>query len=100
MGFRVQAVAAETKELEKGWKEASGPSQALRLHYESGQIAAAGCQPMLEDVNPEVFVCRSSDEALILGVESAHGASSMYDIAFGTVGYSGTTAKDKALCET
>ena len=93
----MQAIAAETKELEKGWKEASGPSQALRLHYESGQIAAAGCQPMLEDVNPEVFFCRSSDEALILGVESAHGASSMYDIAFGTVGYSAFTAKEKAL---
>lgn len=40
---------------------------------------------MLEDVNPEVFVCRSSDEGLILGVESAHGASSMYDVAFGKV---------------
>ncbi len=86
MGLRVEAVAAETREVERGWKEASGPSQTLRLHYQSGQIAAAGCQPMLEDVNPEVFVCRSSDEALVLGVESAHGASSMYDIAFGTVG--------------
>lgn len=40
---------------------------------------------MLEDINPEVFVCRSSDEALVLGVESSQGASSMYDVAFGKV---------------
>ena len=56
------------------------------MQYQLGQIVAAGCQPLLEDVNPEVFVCRSSDEALILGVDSSSGATSMHDMALGKVG--------------
>lgn len=42
---------------------------------------------MLEDVNPEVFLCRSNDKALILGVESSNGESSMHDIALAKVKY-------------
>lgn len=82
--LKTQAIAAETEQVEQLTGKAN-PSASIRLTYQSGQIAAAGCQPMLEDVNPEVFVCRSSNEALILGVESSNGASSMYDIAFGKV---------------
>ena len=40
---------------------------------------------MLEDVNAEVFVCRSNDQALILGVESTNGPNSMHDIALAKV---------------
>ena len=82
--YKIQAIAAETNKTEKGSQAAKKPLQGLRLHYQGGEIFAAGCQPMLEDVNSEVFVCRSSDEALVLGVES-DSAKSMYDIAFGKV---------------
>lgn len=79
-------MAAETdRAVQPRPGSAVAPSQQLRVQYQSGQIAAAGCRPMLEDVNPEVFVCRSSDDALVLGVESSSGASSMHDIAFGKV---------------
>lgn len=79
-----RAVAAEADVVEG--KLRSPPShEGIRVSFQSGQISAVGCRPMLEDVNAEVFVSRSSDEALILGLESGNGASSMHDIALGKV---------------
>lgn len=86
LGCKIKAVAAETNQAEaETHVVAKASAQSLRLYYQGGNIAAAGCQPMLEDVNPEVFVCRSNDESLTLGVGSADGARSMYDIVFGKV---------------
>lgn len=80
----VATVAAEVEVAETAIQSPPG-LQSLRVQFQSGEISAAGCRPMLQDVNAEVFVCRSNDEALILGIDSASGASSMHDVALGKV---------------
>lgn len=65
----------------------AGKQHSLKLRYQGNQIAPTGFEPLLEDVSPEVFVSHSSDDALILGVDSANGAAAMYDIALGKASF-------------
>jgi hypothetical protein len=67
-------------------KGAAAESQLLRLHRQGRDIILEGGMPLLEGLSEQGFVNAVTEDSLVLGFESANGATSMVDIAIGQVG--------------